>query len=261
MGVREKVDDDDALSFLSHFYLLSSRRRERERSSNLLCLLSFSLHFSSFLATFNPRHGECYKLSFVHMAAGLAKEKKNDGMEAPEARKRKKTKKKMPLDPIRCFLFRLSDFLARGIEPLSPSLGAREHPLRHLTSLQRRSWMRKGRRQCVRRGCFACPRERLILFSLFSLSQPRPTRNNQKNLLSPQTSTSAATSMTAASVVAEWASALASRGSVTDEEIQELLGAASLVARGEEAAAEGVLSASLPRGRDGGADAHGVGTA
>ena len=30
---------------------------------------------------------------------------------------------------------------------------------------------------------------------------------------------------------------------------------------GEEAAAEGVLSASLPRGRDGGADAHGVGTA
>ena len=30
---------------------------------------------------------------------------------------------------------------------------------------------------------------------------------------------------------------------------------------GEEAAAEGVLSAGLPRGRDGGADAHGVGTA
>ena len=117
MGVREKVDDDDALSFLSHFYLLSSRRRERERSSNLLCLLSFSLHFSSFLATFNPRHGECYKLSFVHMAAGLAKEKKNDGMEAPEARKRKKTKKRCLSIPFVVFFF---VFLTSSLGALSP---------------------------------------------------------------------------------------------------------------------------------------------
>ena len=103
----------------------------------------------------------------------------------------------------------------------------------------------KGVVSAFRRGCFCVVREERLIFSssLFSfLSQPldQPKKKKKTPLLSlPQTSTTTittATSMTAASVLAEWASALASRGSVTDEEIQELLGAASLVARGEEAA-------------------------
>jgi len=221
------------LSFI--FFALVEEQEERATIDPLCACSLFSASFFTFLATFIPVTVSA--LSFLSSPGTVPIEREEKRRRGGAERKKGKN---VSIPIVFGFFFR-SFVLPRSghFAPMFPSPWSATASTA-ISCVAAASLLNERRASPVHSECMFCQSTidffrfsfflsfsllslplNLDRISTFSLSRPPPPRS----------------SMAASSVVAEWASALASRGSVTDEEIEELLGAASLVARGEEAAA------------------------